>query len=45
MVSLTRVIEIVVCTAFYSGLCYMLIEGTGMNPPRFGCKTWGRSIA
>lgn len=31
MVPVLRMFEVVVATAFYSGLCYMVFEGTGMS--------------
>lgn len=30
MIPVLRMFEVVVATAFYSGICYMIFEGTGM---------------
>ena len=30
MIPVLRMFEVVVATAFYSGICYMIFEGTGV---------------
>lgn len=29
MVAMTRIFEGVICMAFYAGICYLLLDGTG----------------
>ena len=33
MIPVLRMFEVVVATAFYSGICYMIFEGTGRALP------------
>lgn len=39
MIPVLRMFEVVVATAFYSGICYMIFEGTGRAPALLSAST------